>query len=307
MKTCLLIAALAGFAHAPAAYPIEPVPLRSLILAADLIAVVQPGPTRELADKEGFARTLLTLEKQFKGDLEEETIFVHSMPGLICPVDAAYPEGQRTLVFLSLVNGEWRACSLSYGAKTLEAAGLQVYEDRIRDFLALRRLKDAKQRDQAELDWIVSVTLDPHTRWEGAFELRATNNSFAQRLSAEQRAALLDALLAAPRRDEGSRELFEFFRAEKDPRLIRWMIDCLEKESADRSWSYDDAIIWIDDRLADPGLRDWVKATWSYSGAGAQKRLHFEGGAKSEEKVREAESAAILAFVKKARAVLERN
>lgn len=300
----LLFAGTAGPAHEPAVYPIEPVPLRALIQEAELIVIAMPDATEDAPDvKDEWldSRTKLRIVKVLKGALTEDSLSVYTCDGLVCPADARFTSGQSSLVFLMKSKGLWRPCSLSYGAKDLSADGLLAYEARIREYLALQLLPQGKERDAAELEWIVRVAQSPHSRWDGAYELAAPETGFAARLSPEQRALLLEALIAAPVWDEGSQTLFSLFSAEHDPRLIRWMLDCLGNASAGLSWNYDVAMLWIDDQLSDPKLSAWMYSTWTYSGSGAQKSLLFRTGTKGQNKRRAEEEAAVQEYVARAR------
>lgn len=303
MLALLLIAAGAGHGHEPASYGIEPAPLRALIREADLIAVAVPDPSQGQGSE---VRTVLSLEKQLKGDIEEERIAVHRREDTMCTTDACFVAGRRTLVFLKLEEGEWRTCALEYGAKILSDEALRVYEARIREYLSFGRLEREHERSQAELDWIVRLAADPLTRWEGASELRDSRAGFAERLLPAQRAGLFEALLSAPRRDAGSMELFELFRDELDPRLTAWMLECLEQEAlTPAGWDSEVGVLWSQERLCDPNLSAWVHATWTVGGSGAQKRLYFRGRSKIPAEVRVEEAAAVLEFVERARPLLK--
>jgi hypothetical protein len=210
----------------------------------------------------------------------------------------------------------WSACSLSYGSKELQADALLAYESLVVQYLTILDIENGEKRDAAELDWLVRAAANPLTRWEGAYELdpaplhtvpsEAAKNRCA-RLSSEQRALLLEALLASPRRDEGTDELFGMFRSDPDPRLTYWVLTMLEKDASHLPWDYDDLLLFAMPRICDPHLDAWVHATWTSHSFDSSSGLTFRSDTKGFKKRKKEEIAAVIEFVERARAALDQR
>lgn len=237
-----LVLSLAPFG-APRAYPIPPVPLRRLVAEAEFIvkAQVRKAEDREKAAVEGETPycpmfVALDIEQILKGRLGLGTIVVPNELGMICPAPARYEVGTRVLAFLYRTErGDFRTHALSYGAKTLDPAGLAVYLKRIEEQFAIERIPEGPGRLAAQVEWLVTCAEHSATRWEGAYEFTTeveperrrhygVPTRFARELSDAQRERLRAAYLSAEAFDQGTRLLERFFRNDEDPRFLEWQV-----------------------------------------------------------------------------------
>lgn len=246
----LLTALLLGLTPigAPGAYPIPPRPLRLLIAEADLIvtAQVREADARECAAAASIDAAVfdvryvaLDIEQLLKGALAVRTIVLPHDVGLICPAPARYEVGTRVLAFLDRTErGGFVTHALSYGAKTLDEAGLIAYRERIEEQLEIERMQEGPERLAAQVEWLVACAEHPATRWEGAYEFstdaeaRIRRDSsdparFSRALSGAQRERLRRAYLSADSFDGGTQCLERFFRHDDDLRFLAWQVQRL--------------------------------------------------------------------------------
>lgn len=245
-----------------AAYPISPRPLRRLVEEAEFIVTARvleaDQGTRERAltperrQWGGTSVVVLEIDGLLKGDPGVSTIEQVVHGGVACPAPARYAFGTRVLAFLD--RGTEPGCftthARSYGAKTLGPAAMAVYQERIREQVAIEQMPADESRLALQVEWLVRCAEHHSTRWEGAYELAPAGDfmshyererstpDFAGRLSGAQRDRLRDAFLAAGDFGAGERCLEELLRDEEDPRLLAWLVDQLrahhrevEKES----------------------------------------------------------------------------
>ena len=236
----------------PAAYPIPPVPLRVLVEKADVIAtvVVRRGlhvvPPSEL----GYEIVELDVEQLLKGDPGRTTIRQFNW-FMVCPSPARYVPGHRALAFLdrdpegasAAAPDGFTTHALSYGSKTLDAASLALYVERVKEQLAILVMPEGPERRAAQVEWLVRCAEQPVTRWEGAYDLAPQGDSmsdydpkrpapWAAELNLEQRLRLLDALLHADEVGRGEKCLEHLLDADRDPRLLAWLVARLRSTEA---------------------------------------------------------------------------
>lgn len=247
---------------APRAYPIPAEPLRVLIAEAEFIVTAQVRETdpRESAaaattraDLFGTVYVALDVEKTLKGKLPVGTIVVPNELGMICPEPARYEVGTRVLAFLDRTErGGFTTHALSYGAKTLDDAGLAVYLERIEEQFAIERMPEGPERLAAQVEWLVRCAEHPATRWEGAYEVstgfkarrsREQPTPFARELSSAQRERLRAAYLGAELYDLGLGCLERYFFNDEDPRFLEWQVKRLRvvQLDAEQSGGYGEA------------------------------------------------------------------
>ncbi len=225
----------------PRAYPIPPEPLRVLIAEAEFIVTAQvrepdvrerAGAATKGAHLFGIEYVALDVEKILKGRLPVGTIVVPHELGTVCPAPARYEVGTRVLAFLDGgQSGTFTTHALSYGAKTLDDAGLGVYLERIEEQLAIQHMPEGSERLAAQVEWLVKCAEHPATRWEGAYEFTTDvgrrihgPTRFARELSHPQRERLRAAYLSAESFDQGTHVLERHFRNDEDPRFLEWQV-----------------------------------------------------------------------------------
>lgn len=244
MALSILSALLVASAEASVAYPIPPVPLRKLVLQAEIIVVASVEEVTPPAESEGvFGSTAvrLAVSKYIKGD-GEETLHVVTNEHVICPTPARYRPNTQVLAFLKRLEAtsNYETCSLSYGAKQLRPVALKRYAERITELQAVEQTTDSSERLRKELDWIVACAVDPITRWEGAYELcptsadgefweAATAPDWTSMLRNDQREQLRDALLRSSKMDDGDSCLERLLAKDSDPRLQAWLVGILRQ------------------------------------------------------------------------------
>jgi hypothetical protein len=191
-----------------AAKPISPVPLRELVVSADLIILaevtdVEGSYCRSPAGAAtGFAETrssatqsarqctpgalpvaVLKVRRTLKGAAVTDRVRVPFEGNLICPAPPRYVKGETVLAFLCRdePTREWRTCALSYGTKVLEgAAALQAYIQRTAEIVDVCKIQDEGERSRATAAWLIRCIADPATRWEGAYDLWRSQDAWYQ-------------------------------------------------------------------------------------------------------------------------------
>ncbi|HEY0322261.1 MAG TPA: hypothetical protein VGC66_14975 [Pyrinomonadaceae bacterium] len=168
------------------ACPVTPVPLRQLYMGSQRVVVARVGQSAllqtEKMDEYGddYERTLLRtsfyVSKTLKGEgSEEQVVHVYQwLWGKDHSLPENYAEGKTLLLFLvKREEGEGHEIAdPTYGVKALSDDYLKVYVERIEELAKILR---AKKPDKAEIvDWLVRCAEEPATRWEGAYELSAS-------------------------------------------------------------------------------------------------------------------------------------
>ncbi|UII22273.1 hypothetical protein [Fulvivirga ligni] len=154
------------------AYPISPGPLRKLVQDADYIIYADVVDIVNIP-KNGHDRyAVLSIKELLQGKLKDSVIQVMFSPNMICPAPARYEIGTTVLAFLDKTeNDEYITHALSYGAKTLDEQGFEIYKQRIVELQEINSIKNDEKRAEATLDWLVKCASNRVTRWEGTYEL----------------------------------------------------------------------------------------------------------------------------------------
>jgi hypothetical protein len=155
-------------------FPIDPVPLWSLVEQSETIVLAKVVEVREPRwgaknDRPAqFVATLRVLET-WKGSAVGEIEV--KVPSLICPAPPRYVKGEDVLAFLSgKDSGEWTTVGLSYG--TLYPEGreeLSDFREMVRRAVTLQA--GGRVSEAARTNWLVNAALRPGTRWHGLYEL----------------------------------------------------------------------------------------------------------------------------------------
>jgi len=230
------------------AYPIEPVPLRELVEKADVIVTARVGSKQrvELLESSLFASAelvVLKIDDALKGDPGSTMIQLVVDSATLCPSPARYEAGKRVLAFLQREPAgasEWApdglaTCARSYGAKNLDDAGLEVYVARVKEQLAIQKMAEGAERRATQLEWLVRCAEEPASCWEGAYDLvpegdpdaiyfDEPESPFAGALTLVHRERLYEGFLRADPGDRGARCLQHLLDADRDPRLLAWLV-----------------------------------------------------------------------------------
>lgn len=247
--------------------PIDPVPLRRLIEESDLIALttVEPFPPRPEKERSPFAGlrgtspALLRPLAVIKGNAPSPVIDVHFSPNMVCPSPPEFHVGSNVLAFLkrnthdapfrdfhpagriAITNG-FRTIALSYGAKEVSEDEARAYSQAIAEYLhiVVEPTRESKLRKTTE--WLVKCTENPHTRWDGAFELverksrwgETQTNEFIQYITASQRERLSNVLFQTEFISGDEWPLIRMFQETAKPQVITLLVRYLERSN--RVW-----------------------------------------------------------------------
>src|SRR5262249_27409787 len=82
--------------------------------------------------------------------------------------------GSELIVFLKRSQRDpgYFTVGLSYGAKSLNNRGIEVYSARILELIEIEEQTDPNARRERLVEWLVRCAEEPATRWEGAYDLR---------------------------------------------------------------------------------------------------------------------------------------
>ena len=123
------LAALEGFATV---YPIDPMPLRKLIMKSEYIIIGTVVSIEELKNKKDAYGAdhiaHIRISEILQGKISDTLVEVSFNPYFICPAPARYTENTDVIAFLQKSkNGRFKTESLSYGAKTLPLENIAIY------------------------------------------------------------------------------------------------------------------------------------------------------------------------------------
>lgn len=213
MKHLILVCLLTCISLSVWAYPINPRPLRKLIMESEFIIVgeVQKIDTASAYDNKHsifshFSVATILVNQVVQGNIQQKTIKVRFYPYMTCPAPARYREGTTVLAFLDEEGDYFGTHALSYGSKTLEEQDLKIYLQRIIEMQKIQQIPDTIQQRQQTVDWLVRCTEHQATRWEGIYELSPESDfmsyydydpseSFKYSLKPEQKAKLKKIIL----------------------------------------------------------------------------------------------------------------
>jgi hypothetical protein len=157
-------------------YPITPRPLRLLVEESQYIItgyvakVFEPRQAKD--DIWGGSVAKIAIQERLQGNIKAETIEIVFSPNMICPEPANYEEGTYVIAFVDKdKKGQYYTHALSYGAKTLSPANMEIYKERIREIQQIGKITNSHERLVATTEWLVKCAENPATRWEGTYEL----------------------------------------------------------------------------------------------------------------------------------------
>lgn len=190
-RTLLLIVLMINFYSHALAYPISPRPLRMLVAESRHIVIghvikvenVSRKISKKRTETETFA--IIVIKERLQGSVIEDTLRIEFEPNMICPAPAMYFENSDVLAFLDGEKGKYSTHALSYGAKTLDAKGLEVYKERILEMQSILKNQDKMAQLKDTIEWLVKCGENEYTQWEGTFEL-SPNSHFMSFYSQEK-------------------------------------------------------------------------------------------------------------------------
>jgi hypothetical protein len=197
-------------AAVPGTYPIDPRPLRRLVLESEYIIsgyVMDIYSCKKEKEDDWVSMVArVKISEQMQGKIDEEEIEILFNPGFICPAPPHYEKGTYVLAFLERQKGKFTTHALSYGSKTLSPAEIGIYKDRIVEIQKINKMDDGLDKFEQTVEWLVKCAEQQATRWEGTYELspesdfmsfysQAELKDFRSMLTAEQRSRLKSVLL----------------------------------------------------------------------------------------------------------------
>src|SRR5215831_768336 len=158
------------------AFPIPPQTLRMLTNGSELIVSARVEKITLVKREDGFNTGIarLNILSIVKGADVSQSIDVYYDADMVCPAPPHYKEGDTTLAFLkrSQDSPGYFTVGLSYGAKSLNNRGIEVYSARILELIEIEEQTDPNARRERLVEWLVRCAEEPATRWEGAYDLR---------------------------------------------------------------------------------------------------------------------------------------
>ena len=252
MKPSILILFLiAAFIGRSAAYPIDPRPLRKLIIESEYIVI---GHVKEVYDRKGrrnsFASAIARIEVRevLKGSIKSILIEVPYEPNMICPAPPRYKAGSEVVVFLDKgEKGMFETHALSYGVREVTLPDIAVYRDRIREMQQILAIADTDQQFFETTEWLVKCAEHEATRWDGVYELspesdfmsyyaRSEQLPFKYMLAQEQKQRLRNALLATTVKGYSDFGLVDLVYLGNEEVVSRYLLDGLKKLPQEHLW-----------------------------------------------------------------------
>jgi hypothetical protein len=253
MKPYVLILFLTmALAARSAAYPIDPRPLRKLIIESEYILIghVQEVYNQKKKKKDPFSYAVARIEVRevLKGSVKSLTVEVAFEPNMVCPAPARYIPGTEVIVFLDMGdNGMFRTHALSYGARAATLPDVAVFRDRIREMQQILTIIDTDQQFLETTEWLVRCAEHEATRWDGVYELtpesdfmsyyaQSERQPFKYMLTYEQKQRLKDALLATTVAGYSDFGLVDLVYLGNEEVVSRYLLEGLKKLPKDQLW-----------------------------------------------------------------------
>jgi hypothetical protein len=256
------------------AYPIDPRPLRKLIIESENIVYAKVKDIKEnkFAKSSDWNRShlaILTIKEVLQGKVNTETIEVYFSPEFSCPMPAHYKKGTTVLVFLDKEKNEdrYNTHALTYCSKVLKKAQYLVYKNRIVEMQKILDIKDENEKKIKTTDWLVDCALDPTTKWEGVSDLTYDSNFmffientnkkplYEFRLNGTQKNKLRSAFFSVKKIDIWDLEIIDLIMKENDKELLDFLIQNFKKQSENKNFSNEFMMM----KIADLSNRDDLK------------------------------------------------
>lgn len=236
-------------------YPISPRPLRKLVMESSVIITgdVVKIYTKESKKKkknisyESYHYAKIVIRECLQGKVKDDTIEVPFNPNMACPAPPRYYEKTTVLAFLDVEKGNYSTHALSYGAKTMDNDGINIYKQRILEIQNIQRINDESLKKVQTIEWLVKCAENPITRYEGIFELSPKSNlmSFYSQntitnntssLTAQQKARLKNALLSSNDFDYDNFGLSDLIYNEYKNEIDQFLLEKLKTLDSKNYW-----------------------------------------------------------------------
>jgi hypothetical protein len=262
------------------AFPIDPQTLRMLTGRSELIVSASVEKITLIKGEDGFKTGIarLNILSIVKGSEGNQSVDVYYEPNMVCPAPPRYREGATVLAFLRRSEDRpgYFTVGLSYGAKSLNDHGIEVYSARIRELIEIEEQADPNTRREQLVEWFVRCAEEPSTRWEGAYDLRISREmkiveiemenerkkaqgdqevavaegemkerkeevvDFTALLTKEQKVRLTAALYRASSLSNGVMDLIKLVESWGDENLVPFMWSYLKASKKDSPWETND-------------------------------------------------------------------
>ncbi|MFV0531122.1 MAG: hypothetical protein ACK5MD_06750 [Flavobacteriales bacterium] len=241
---------LIGFLQNIFTYPITPRPLRKLISESEIIvyANVINIETIESDNHWNDTKAILVIKEVLQGNIKNDTIEVYFTPFMICPTPAHYEKGTNVLAFLDKEKEKFITHALSYGSKTLETEGYEIYKERIIEMQKISKIKNEEDKTSKTIDWLISCATNKYTRWEGVYELSPQSDfmsfydqdkeTFVQKytLNKNQKLQLRRAFFNIDDLTYADIGLIDLVVRENDKELVEFLIRKLKETAIEKLW-----------------------------------------------------------------------
>ncbi|MCP4352216.1 MAG: hypothetical protein GY795_42700 [Desulfobacterales bacterium] len=250
-KYTLLIFLLIGFFQNVFAYPITPRPLRKLIKESENIVVAYVVKSENIETDHWInTRSVLAIREVLQGNIKSDTIHVYYSFGMTCPAPAKYKDSTMVIAFLDKrKDGDgYITHALSYGSKTLDNKGIELYKKRISEMQAIQKIKKEHEKTSKTTDWLIKCAKYSETRWEGVYELSPESDfmsyydqdkeTFIRKytLNKNQKSELRKILLAIPQLEYSDIGLADLVKKENDTELINHLTKNLKSPKTENLW-----------------------------------------------------------------------
>ncbi len=233
------------------AYPIDPLPLRKLVIESEFIVYANVIRIDTIKTKGGDdTKAILKIKEVIQGELKDDTIGVFFSLGIMCPPQAQYEKGTTVLAFLYKDENAYRTEGLSFGSKKVDATAFQAYKKRILEMQNILLIKNKAEKDKKTIDWLIDCAVNPNTRWEGVFELSSSGSDFMAnyfdkntnsyiknfKLSNTQKIKLRKGVLNIKELTCNDMTLIDFVLNKGDTELINFLIKKLKESNIENNW-----------------------------------------------------------------------
>ena len=139
-----------------------PMPLRQLVVESDLILEGVAGESSEWKDQAGYSRGGFEVGEVLQGSWEQPAFSCRYYSQWTSCGQMEIKPGSRYLIFMELLDdGSYQIHGLESGAELVNDESLRSFRNAIGNLQLILHIKDKQQRNQAILEWLVCITVDP--------------------------------------------------------------------------------------------------------------------------------------------------
>lgn len=251
MNKLLLTILLIGIVYNTFAYPIEPRPLRKLVIESEYIVYADVIRIEKTKTKKKFSNTvkaILAIKETLQGEIKADTIAVNFRPNMICPAPANYIKGTTVLAFLDKTESGYKTHALSYGSRIVSATTFETFKSRIKEMQNISELKNEAIKAEKTIDWLVTCATNSDTRWEGVYELSPESDFMSyydkeqeafirnHELNDNQKSRLREVLFTTQKLNYSDLGLIDLVVKKDDIELINFLKEQLKEMEIDDFW-----------------------------------------------------------------------